>query len=173
MSLSRAWQALGHLRQLTLHQRLQRFGLFRGRCSRGDYQGLHGLQQVFDIVREARAGLVNRLGVGVLLQLLFAQLGLVKIAQQLRQQARMDLQRGRNRAGCTIELQPVISETEHMRGLRAKLLLPLAVAQLPPASQGSSSRLATAARMNASGSPWYSAWRARSLYPLFKRQADG
>ncbi len=79
------------------------------------------MQQVLHVVREARARLVNGLQVGMLRERPLAPLALVELADDLRQQAHVEVQRGRERhVGVEHHLEGEVAEARHVRALLAE-----------------------------------------------------
>ena len=111
------------------------------------------LQQVLDVVRHARAGLVHRLQVARLAQLLLAQLGDVELAEQLAEQVQVPAQR---RAEAVArkdgERELARSVVDRMRRARrpARPRAPPA-RQRTPATDGTRSSAATASARKRSG----------------------
>src|SRR5690606_28889391 len=86
-------QALGDLRELAVDERLQLGRLLGPARLRSGAKRRERLQQVLHIVRQARAGLVDRLRVRVLALQLLAPLGVVEVGEQPREQLQMQQQR--------------------------------------------------------------------------------
>jgi hypothetical protein len=85
-------------------------GVGRSVAFGGGAQDVERLQQILDVVRHARAGFVDRLHVGLLLELLFPLLRDVELAEQLPEQMKMPDER-RARAVAAVErmsLRPLV-----------------------------------------------------------------
>ena len=86
-------EALGDLRQLPLHERLQALRLLRAaRFDRGAERAQR-LQKVLDVVRQPGAGLIDCLRVCALPLDLLAPFGIVEVPHHLREQLEMQQHR--------------------------------------------------------------------------------
>src|SRR6185295_1361300 len=115
-------QALRDERQLPAHERVELRRVAGVRSCGDRAQHIQRLQQVLDVVRGARAGLVNRLQVARFAQLLLAQLGDIELAEQLAEQVQVPLQRRPDAIGREdAELERAICELHGVRRAAAAL----------------------------------------------------
>ncbi len=167
-------QAHRQLRQLPLHQCQQAFAVLgRGDICRRE-QGLHRLQNVLHVMRQARAGVVDRLAVGLLAQGLLAHLGGVEITQQLRQQAHVQGQcRGQRTRAVPVEREPVKAVVHPVRRRLAET--PRATRRAPFAATDPVEFVQVGERVAHEGFRIALALgkRRQPLRPAFERQAYG
>ena len=109
--VERALEPLGDLRQLPPDESQQCIGVIATAVRRGGTKRAQRLQQVLDVVREARAGFIDRLQIVGLALRLFAYFRVVVVAEQARQQAHMQQQcRCRPPARVEAQIQPAERE---------------------------------------------------------------
>ncbi len=170
----RLGQPLGDQRQLPPDQRLQLRGIAVMVARRDRAEHVQRLQQVLDVVRHARAGLVHRLDIARLPQLLLAQLRHVELAEQLAEQVQVPEQR-RAQAVARVDAQRngAVLEVDGMR--RALAFFAARLGGFPAHAGHRRQAREAAERLDEK------AFRARfalqqlgeEMQPLLHRQADG